>query len=99
MQYTIVITKQADPLWRAFAPGWPDCVAEGNSREEVLSQIKRKLTDAVNHSEIVQINLPLNNELKANGEWSDFGIFKDDPTWKNLFAEIEENRNKSLNAE
>jgi predicted RNase H-like HicB family nuclease len=105
MQYTVILTKRSDLQWRAFVPGWPDCNAEASTRDEAIDQIRRKLAEAVSHSEIVQIDLSIPNDitsqsrLAGSGDWSDFGIFRNDPTWEQLFTEIENNRNQVLTAE
>ena len=84
-------------------PGWPECNAEASSRDEALAQIRQKLAETVSHSEIVRVDLPLRDngtQVHTEGdEWSDYGVFRNDPTWERLFAEIEENRNRRTTGE
>jgi len=103
MQYTVVLTKQTDLNWRAFVPGWPECTAEASTRDEALNEIRLKLAEAVSRSEVVRLDLPAPDdkvrfqaEDGPSDEWFDYGIFSNDSTWRQLFAEIENNRNQHL---
>jgi predicted RNase H-like HicB family nuclease len=103
MECTIILTKQPGLHWRAFVPGWPECTAEASTRDEALTEIKHKLVEAVSHSEIVRVDLPVpEDRVRSNAEgvsideWPDYGIFSNDPTLKQLFTEIENNRNQGL---
>jgi hypothetical protein len=49
------------------------------------------------------VDLPLpegrvrsNDEGVSSDEWSDYGTFSNDPTWKERFIEIENSRNQDL---
>jgi predicted RNase H-like HicB family nuclease len=103
MECTIILTKEPGLHWRAFVAGWPECTAEASTRDEALSEVKHKLVEAVSHSEIVRVDLPLpegrvrsNAEGVASDEWPDYGIFSNDPNLPQLFTEIENNRNHDL---
>lgn len=103
MEYTVVITQNSSSLWRAYVPALPECEAEAETRDGVVNRIKERLEEVVPHSELLRIDLPIapatSQELPVNGNsaafsenWPDFGIFRDDPTWGELFDEIERRR-------
>jgi hypothetical protein len=90
--------------WRAMVLGFPDLVAEADSREQVIKQIESLLYETLGHSEIVTVTTPARllattyepeDALLAQG-WDDHGLFKDDPEALKLFDEIEEERNRHL---
>jgi predicted RNase H-like HicB family nuclease len=100
MEYPIVLTKKPTSRWRAVVPALPTCEAEGETREDVLAQIKNEITQY--HIEVVKIEVP---EVKAlygsNGNLNQVeedpilkfaGIFRDDPTLDEMFDEIERQR-------
>src|SRR5262249_18820576 len=99
-------TKLPDLRWRAYIPTWPDCRAEGSTREEALTRVKHQLAEVVSHSEIVRVDLGQPDdgilsraERDSGDEWSDYGIFSGDPTWRELFTGIEANRNSQTTEE
>lgn len=103
MQYTVLLSKQPDAPWRALVPALPDCVAEAATREEVLARIKERIIQVHKDFEIVQIEVPLLNghqlgqpERTFEERYPYYGAFKDDPTWGELFDEIERRRDETL---
>jgi len=100
MQYTVLLSKQPDAPWRAVVPALPDCVAEAATREEALARIKEHIAQAHEHFEIVQVEVPLLNGNQLGQTFEErypyYGAFKDDPTWGELFDEIERRRDETL---
>jgi LDH2 family malate/lactate/ureidoglycolate dehydrogenase len=94
MQFTIVLTKQPNFSWRASVPSLPECEAEAETREEVLSQIKKKVASVARHSEVVRVEIPFEPTFSAETNWKHFGIFREDETWSELFDKIEQERNE-----
>jgi hypothetical protein len=88
---------QGHEVWRAVVLQMPHIVAEGQDREEVISAIKKMLSESVRHTEIITLSLPdleqIEDPLAAAG-YRHYGIFADDPEALELFDEIEEERNK-----
>jgi predicted RNase H-like HicB family nuclease len=92
--------------WKAFVVTIPAITAEGESREEVLENIRQQLDEAVATSEIVKVSGPypeavvygdgseLDLRLQALG-WKHYGIFADDPGALELFDEIERQRDQN----
>jgi len=107
MEYTVVLTRQPDTRWRAVVPSLPECEAEAETRAEVLAQIKERLAEVVSHTEVLRIELPIAPVLRHEstddarrvavpGTWEGFGLFHDDPSWGELFEDIERQRDQRL---
>jgi len=109
-EYTVLLTHcpQAEPEgqqegWRATILGFPYIVEEASSREQALDQLKVRLDEMTRHSEIVTLTAPVlplpgngtEDELAAQG-WNDHGLFKEDREALQLFAEIEDERNRHV---
>jgi len=92
--------------WRAYVITIPAIVAEGESREEVLENIRQQLAEAMATAEVVKVPGPrpesvvygdgseLDQRLRAMG-WKHYGIFADDPGALELFDEIERQRDQN----
>jgi predicted RNase H-like HicB family nuclease len=100
MEYTVVLTKKPNSLWRAHVPALPVCEVEAATREEALDQIKDMIVQC--HIEVIKIEVPeVEAPFHQNGhpgklendpvlKWA--GAFRDDPTWNEMFDEIERQR-------
>jgi predicted RNase H-like HicB family nuclease len=99
--------QSADELWRGYVLSLPYLTAEGNSREQVLQEIKRKLSEIAVSSEIVTLPVSSIAEEITNGVdesklaaqlrdkgYRHFGIFANDPDALDVFDEIENERNQ-----
>ena len=106
MEYTTLLTQQPNSLWRAVVPGLPDCVAEAPSRAEVLVKIQARIAETISYTEVLQIEVPASpkntNGTASEGPthpskpWQWFGTFQDDAQWKELFEDIEQQRDAQL---
>jgi predicted RNase H-like HicB family nuclease len=97
MEYTVVITKEPDARWRAVASELPECAVEAPTRDEALARIKERIAEASQHIEVLKIEVP--DSPNGNGAPRDsikslMGLFKDDPTWGEMFDEIERRRDQ-----
>lgn len=106
-EYKVLVTPlpvsdQSPRKWRAFLLGFPDMVAEADSREQVITQLEGRLRDLLRHSEITTLIAPTLPDsavtedelaLRAQG-WDDHGLFKHDPEALAMFDVIEEERNR-----
>lgn len=107
MEFTVVITKKPDTLWRAEVPGYVEFEAEAETRDQAIEQIKDRIVEAMSCREIVRIEVPiearsaqnlaepLNNRVFTSIRDS-FGVFRDDPTLDDLFDEIERQRDQLM---
>ncbi|HKQ78087.1 MAG TPA: hypothetical protein VJ810_30595 [Blastocatellia bacterium] len=107
MEYTVLITKESDSLWRASVQGFPECRAEAETRDRVITAIKACLDELMRHTEVIRVEAPaptiqpqdLNGDIEYTTfeqEWPDFGAFRDDPTLDELFDDIERRRDAHL---
>jgi len=107
MEYTVFITKESDSLWRAVVQELPECKAEAETRDQVITAIKTRLAELMRYTEVIRIEAPaptmqtqsLNGEVgytTFEQEWPDFGAFRDDPTLDELFDDIERRRDAHL---
>lgn len=100
------ITTDGVTRWKAYVVTIPALVAEGESREEVLENIRQQIAEAVATSEIVKVAGPY-PESVVYGDGSEldlllqkkglrhYGIFADDPGALEMFDEIEQQRDQN----
>jgi hypothetical protein len=89
--------------WRATLLGFPYIVEEAFSREQVIDQIKARIDEILQNSEVITLIAPAlsvaingtEDDLATQG-WDDHGLFKDDPEALKLFDEIEKERDSHL---
>lgn len=86
MTYSVIVEKdQGNYLARAV--GWPDCVARGGSRNDVLAQMKAMLGRLLSGAEVVELEVEPSRPSHPILEFA--GVFKDDPFFDEVQAEIE----------
>jgi predicted RNase H-like HicB family nuclease len=96
MQYQVLVQSNNENAFIASIIGVPDCVAEGQTREEAIARARDALTARLAQGEVVTIEVELSEIAPARNPWLDnFGRFKDDPTFDDFLAEIEYNRRAS----
>jgi predicted RNase H-like HicB family nuclease len=102
MEYTVIITRQPGMRWRATVPALPECVAEAATRDEVLVNIQEQIKTFISQSEVVRLQVPIVTTPEATAAeavstpWHWSGVFQDDPTWGDLFDELERQRDEYL---
>ena len=83
----IILTK-SNNKFIARAKEWPEVMAEGDTRENVIDHVKTRLADYLtNQIEVVQVEIALPAKA-GNPLIEKFGWFSDDPTFDDLQAEI-----------
>lgn len=100
MKYTVILTEETDGSIHVTVPGLPYCTVEAKTRDEALNIVRETITTIISRSEIVQLDVsaePKSGSLHRNTPWEWFGAFKGDPTWGELFDEIEHQRNADEN--
>lgn len=94
-----VSDDQQHEIWRAVVLQMPHLVAEGRSRKQALSVIKKMLNQSVRSAEIVTLTLADQDSTTdpiATQGYRHYGLFENDPEAIKLFDEIEEERNKNV---
>jgi len=92
MQYQLLVESQSDHSYVAAVLGLPDCVAEGQTKDEAIANAKAALAERLAKSEIVTIELEPRAQQDANPLLKHFGRFKDDPTFDDFMEKIAEYR-------
>jgi predicted RNase H-like HicB family nuclease len=85
MTYQVFIQQAADHSYRATPLMFPDCTAIGKTRDEALANLRSALSVRLSQGEIVTLEIGEPEHPWMKGA----GIFKDDPTFEDLLAEIE----------
>jgi predicted RNase H-like HicB family nuclease len=94
MKYTVML-KEEDGHIQATVPALPECMVKAPTRSEALSTIRQSIAEIMSRIEIVQIEVsaePKSGSLIHETPWEWFGAFKNDPTWGELFDDIERRR-------
>lgn len=95
MKYTVMLKEENGHI-QATVPGLPECVAKAPTRSEAIATIRKTISEMISRTEIIQIDVnaePKSGNFLHDTPWEWFGAFKDDPTWGELFDEIERRRN------
>jgi predicted RNase H-like HicB family nuclease len=88
---TILIEQETEGKYQAVALGWEECKAEGNSREEVITNISRVVGDRLEKSELISLAI---QPPKPEHPWMKFaGMYKDNPLFDEVVAYMEADRN------
>ncbi len=100
MQYQVLIENNANQVYVASIIGMPDCVVEGQTKEEAIAKAKAALATRLARGEIVTIEIESSDIEHFNNPWlKNFGRFQNDPTFDDFLAEIEANRRISIEEE
>lgn len=89
MQYQIFVQSYANNGFVAAVIGMPDCLAEGQTKEEAVANAKAALQSRLSQGEIVTIDVEPQAAQENNPLLKHFGRFKDDPTFDEYLADIE----------
>jgi predicted RNase H-like HicB family nuclease len=102
MKYTIILTQKPERGMHVSIPALPACTVEAANRDEAIRLAREAITQFVSQSEIVQVDVPLGwQDISPQDEtpWQWFGWAKDDPTWDEIFEEIERQREATRSTE
>ena len=93
MQYQVFVQSYPNNGFVAAVIGMPDCLAEGQTKEEAIANAKAALQSRLAQGEIVTIEVEGPTPKAASNPWLDsFGAFKDDPTYDDFLERIAEYR-------
>jgi predicted RNase H-like HicB family nuclease len=95
MTYRVFLQHLDPDGYRATPLLFPDCVAEGKTREDALANLRAALDARLAQGEIVTIEVGESEHPWLKGA----GIFKDDPTFDDFLREIERYRHEIDNAD
>ena len=95
MKYTAVLSEEQNGEFHATVPGLPECTVAAGTRGEAIDALRETVAEVVSRSEIIELDIatvPKSTKLSDETPWPLFGAFKEDPTWGDLFEEIERKR-------
>lgn len=85
--YEVLIEYQPDGEVSATVLGWQDCQVQGATKEEALNKLRQLLTSRLQNKEIVSLDIEI---PQSQHPWLKFaGMFKDDPDFEDVLADIE----------
>lgn len=88
---TVLIEQETEGKYQAIVLGWAGCKAEGNSREEVITNITRFVGDRLEKAELISLSI---QPPKPEHPWMKFaGMYKDNPLFEEVVAYMEADRN------
>lgn len=94
MTYYVTVENGAANRYTATVIGWPNCVAEGATREEAITRVKRRFIDRLKQVEIVPIEIEstLANPIEHSDEhpWARFaGMYENNPLFDEVLEAIQ----------
>ncbi len=90
---SVLLEDEREKGFVATVLGLPECKARGINRQEALENVRKVLSEHLQGSEIVEIDIEPEHPLLKRA-----GIFQDDPQFNDMLAFIEAER-RELNAQ
>jgi predicted RNase H-like HicB family nuclease len=88
MQYQVFIQNHSDRQFIASVVGIPNCIAEGDSREEAIANAKKILEEKLARGELVTIEIPKTTTQTTDPWLKHLGVFENDPTFEDFLEEV-----------
>ena len=84
---TVLMEQETEGNYQAMVLGLSDCKAQGNTREEALTNISSILGDRLAKAELIYLEI---KPPKPEHPWMKFaGMFKDDPQFDDMLEDIQ----------
>jgi predicted RNase H-like HicB family nuclease len=84
---TVLIEQKTEGKYEAMVLGWAECKAEGNNREEVITNISIVVGDRLEKTELISLAI---QSPKPEHPWMKFaGKYKDDPYFDEMLEDIQ----------
>ncbi|HEY7710848.1 MAG TPA: type II toxin-antitoxin system HicB family antitoxin [Candidatus Entotheonella sp.] len=103
MTYYVIVENGAAQRYTATVIGWPNCVAEGATREEAIAQVKKRFIERLQQVEIVPIEVESTqlelSILNTEHPWAKFaGMYQANPLFDEVLDSIQAYR-RALDAD
>jgi len=99
MQYQVFVQSRTDGRFSATVVGVPDCVAEGTTQEEALTNATATLKARLAKGKLFTVEMEDAPAKEVANPWLEIhGSLRDDPTFDDFMAEIAHSR-RQLEAE
>ena len=98
MTYYVSVENSTSLRYMATIVGWPNCIAEGATRDEAVERVKERFIEHLNQVEIVPIEVESSNleNISENSShpWTEFaGVYAENPLFDEVLELIEQDRN------
>ncbi|MBW4509964.1 MAG: type II toxin-antitoxin system HicB family antitoxin [Scytonematopsis contorta HA4267-MV1] len=92
LSYNVLIEKEQDGTFSAVMLGLSDCKSSGKTENEAVEKLQKLLHERLTNSKIVTLEI---EAVQAENPWMKVaGMYKDNPLFDEVLAEIEAERNK-----
>lgn len=95
MQYKVILSYNSEGSYEVSAPLIPHWRASVQTRDEGIAKARKAIADFIRRSEVVSVEVSTVQASDPVNDvpWEWFGSGQGDPSWDELFDEIEQNRN------
>ena len=94
MKYLVFLEKH-DGVYTATVPALPGCRSQGMTEEEALQNLQTVIAEFLSRVTVATVEVKAPPKGLSPHTWARFaGMWKDDPSFDDLLAQIEENRRK-----
>ncbi|HMZ79316.1 MAG TPA: type II toxin-antitoxin system HicB family antitoxin [Acidobacteriota bacterium] len=89
MQYPVFVQSHSNHQFVASVVGFPNCVAEGQTREEAIAKVKSAIEAQLSQGELIVVEVVSKSDPSLPNPWLKYmGIFADDPTFDDFLEEV-----------
>jgi predicted RNase H-like HicB family nuclease len=102
MQYTLILTENAEGGMQVTIPALPACRVEAATRDDAIRLAREAIAQLVSRSEVVQVEIHEQPRAAVSPQetpWAWFGMAREDPTWEALFDALEQDREATRDVE
>ena len=94
MTYYVTVENGTANRYTATVIGWPNCVAEGTTRDEAIVRVKQRFIERLNQVEIVPIEVAspqVDLAMESNNHpWTKFaGMYEKNPLFDEVLNSIQ----------
>jgi predicted RNase H-like HicB family nuclease len=92
MKYLVLLEKH-DGVYTATVPALPGCRSQGVTEEEALQNVQAVIAELLSRVTVATVEVEAPPKGLSLHTWARFaGMWKDDPSFDDFLAQIEENR-------
>lgn len=88
MRYPILLQRRGDDTYHAAVPLLPDITRVGNTRDEAIQAIEHAISETLQTTEVIYLDLPTAQDRHDNPWLETAGIFADDPDLEPMLRDI-----------
>src|SRR5579859_4650804 len=89
MRYPVLLQRRGDGKYHASVPLLPEITRVGDTRDETLQAIEHAITEVLQTTEVVYLDVPEVQAGAPSNPWLDTaGVFADDPELESMLRDI-----------